>query len=315
MIPRRISHTFAGQAVANPITIPTCIRNQKTGEFASTWCGAADGARVEVAGRRVRHCGAGCTLGDVVAEFAVFGLGATIAGEAVFASMVGDYVLALALGIAFRVHATGLPETPGEQSVLAQRIDRGNAAADAEHRVRVAQVRGERLRRDVQPSRRGRHGGTVGDGEQRVVLPRREPQRARRGDGPEREQGGSLVGGGELAAQDAGVDSGREGRQWPAGFDAHPVRREQVRGCAAEVDDGSAVVGQQQPASGPSAAIAASLAAVCNSRRCTVSTIWRAAVTTSRSVPEKSPVPRFNAIAPMRVAVVVIGRPIWYSMP
>jgi hypothetical protein len=50
----------------------------------------------------VSHCGAGCTLGDIVAEFAVFGLGATIAGAAVFAEMVGDYVLALALGIAFQ---------------------------------------------------------------------------------------------------------------------------------------------------------------------------------------------------------------------
>src|SRR5579875_671120 len=26
------------------------------------------------------HCGAGCTLGDIIAEFAIFGLGASIAG-------------------------------------------------------------------------------------------------------------------------------------------------------------------------------------------------------------------------------------------
>lgn len=28
----------------------------------------------------VSHCGAGCTLGDIIAEFAVFGLGASVAG-------------------------------------------------------------------------------------------------------------------------------------------------------------------------------------------------------------------------------------------
>ncbi len=28
----------------------------------------------------VSHCGAGCTIGDIIAEFAVFGLGATVAG-------------------------------------------------------------------------------------------------------------------------------------------------------------------------------------------------------------------------------------------
>jgi hypothetical protein len=53
----------------------------------------------------VSHCGAGCTLGDVLAEFAVFGLGATIAGEAVYAEMIGDYVAAVALGIVFQYFA------------------------------------------------------------------------------------------------------------------------------------------------------------------------------------------------------------------
>ncbi len=53
----------------------------------------------------VSHCGAGCTLGDIIAEFAVFGLGATVAGTALFAEMIGDYVAALALGIAFQYFA------------------------------------------------------------------------------------------------------------------------------------------------------------------------------------------------------------------
>lgn len=46
----------------------------------------------------VSHCGAGCTLGDIAAEFAVFGLGFTVAGTALPFEYVGDYVLAVALG-------------------------------------------------------------------------------------------------------------------------------------------------------------------------------------------------------------------------
>jgi hypothetical protein len=53
----------------------------------------------------VSHCGAGCTLGDVIAEFTVFGIGATIAGEMVFAEMAGDYIAAVALGIVFQYFA------------------------------------------------------------------------------------------------------------------------------------------------------------------------------------------------------------------
>ena len=53
----------------------------------------------------VSHCGAGCTLGDIVAEWVVFGLGATVAGVALIPEYIGDYVLALALGIAFQYFA------------------------------------------------------------------------------------------------------------------------------------------------------------------------------------------------------------------
>ncbi len=51
------------------------------------------------------HCGAGCTLGDIIAEFAIFFTGATIAGSMLFAQYVGDYVLAYAFGIAFQYFA------------------------------------------------------------------------------------------------------------------------------------------------------------------------------------------------------------------
>jgi cell division protein FtsX len=49
----------------------------------------------------VSHCGAGCSLGDVIAEFAVFGIGATIAGTALYAEYIGDYIGAVALGVYF----------------------------------------------------------------------------------------------------------------------------------------------------------------------------------------------------------------------
>ncbi|HTA10976.1 MAG TPA: DUF4396 domain-containing protein [Streptosporangiaceae bacterium] len=53
----------------------------------------------------VSHCGAGCSLGDVISEFAIFGLGLTIAGATLWAEYIGDYILALALGIAFQYFA------------------------------------------------------------------------------------------------------------------------------------------------------------------------------------------------------------------
>jgi hypothetical protein len=53
----------------------------------------------------VSHCGAGGTLGDVISEWAIFGLGLTIAGSMLGAEYVGDYVLALVFGIVFQYFA------------------------------------------------------------------------------------------------------------------------------------------------------------------------------------------------------------------
>jgi hypothetical protein len=50
----------------------------------------------------VTHCGAGCVLGDIIAEFVIFSLALTIADQALFAEYVGDYVLAIAFGILFQ---------------------------------------------------------------------------------------------------------------------------------------------------------------------------------------------------------------------
>ncbi len=48
------------------------------------------------------HCGAGCTLGDIIAEFVIFLTGFTIAGSVLFAQYVGDFALAYAFGVAFQ---------------------------------------------------------------------------------------------------------------------------------------------------------------------------------------------------------------------
>lgn len=50
----------------------------------------------------VSHCGAGCTLGDVIAEFGIFFLALTLAGETLLAEYVGDYLLAVGLGLVFQ---------------------------------------------------------------------------------------------------------------------------------------------------------------------------------------------------------------------
>ncbi len=48
------------------------------------------------------HCGAGCTLGDIIAEWIHFSAPITIAGEAIFGAWLLDYLFAFALGIAFQ---------------------------------------------------------------------------------------------------------------------------------------------------------------------------------------------------------------------
>ena len=53
----------------------------------------------------VSHCGSGCVLGDVVSEWLVFALGLTIAGITIGPEYIGDYALALALGIIFQYFA------------------------------------------------------------------------------------------------------------------------------------------------------------------------------------------------------------------
>ena len=51
------------------------------------------------------HCGAGCVLGDIIAEFSIFGLGLMLLGQPIFAEYVGDLVLAWLFGIVFQYFA------------------------------------------------------------------------------------------------------------------------------------------------------------------------------------------------------------------
>jgi hypothetical protein len=51
------------------------------------------------------HCGAGCALGDIIAEFAIFFAGFTILGSMLATEYAGDYILAFAFGIAFQYFA------------------------------------------------------------------------------------------------------------------------------------------------------------------------------------------------------------------
>ena len=51
------------------------------------------------------HCGAGCVLADIVTEFTVFGLGATLFGMELYASYLWDFIVAWLLGIVFQYFA------------------------------------------------------------------------------------------------------------------------------------------------------------------------------------------------------------------
>ena len=65
----------------------------------------------------VSHCGAGCTLGDIAVDFAVFAFGLTLWGSDLWASYVYDYMAAWSLGIVFQyfsiVPMQGLSFLPG----------------------------------------------------------------------------------------------------------------------------------------------------------------------------------------------------------
>jgi hypothetical protein len=70
------------------------------------------------------HCGAGCTLGDIIAEFLVFYAGIVV-GSAFGAELILDYAFAFSLGIAFQYFAI-VPMrdlSPGQGIVAATKAD------------------------------------------------------------------------------------------------------------------------------------------------------------------------------------------------
>ncbi|MGI8962168.1 MAG: DUF4396 domain-containing protein [Bryobacteraceae bacterium] len=56
----------------------------------------------QIVGVGVTHCGSGCTLGDILAEWIVFAAPITIFGQKMFGSWVLDFVFAYLLGVAFQ---------------------------------------------------------------------------------------------------------------------------------------------------------------------------------------------------------------------
>lgn len=50
----------------------------------------------------VSHCGAGCTLGDIIGEWAIFAAGVLLAGATLWPEYIADYTLAFTIGIAFQ---------------------------------------------------------------------------------------------------------------------------------------------------------------------------------------------------------------------
>ena len=71
------------------------------------------------------HCGAGCTIGDIIAEFSLFGLGITLLGSPLYASFAADLFLAWLFGIAFQYFSIKPMRnlSPGQALIAALKAD------------------------------------------------------------------------------------------------------------------------------------------------------------------------------------------------
>lgn len=68
----------------------------------------------------VTHCGAGCTLGDIVAEWLVFATGFTLAGSVLYANYLVDFLAAYLLGIIFQYFSIApMRNISGWQGIIA----------------------------------------------------------------------------------------------------------------------------------------------------------------------------------------------------
>lgn len=71
------------------------------------------------------HCGSGCTLGDITAEWSLFFVPLTLFGKRIFAAWGIDYILAFAFGIAFQYFTIKPMKnlSPGKGLVAALKAD------------------------------------------------------------------------------------------------------------------------------------------------------------------------------------------------
>jgi hypothetical protein len=107
-VPRRA--TAVGQRADVEMPMMAMARTMKTAPSESQSTDESksfppDKPRWVVMATECSHCGSGCTLGDVIAEFAIFALGLTIAGLALPVEYIGDYLFAVGLGIVFQYFA------------------------------------------------------------------------------------------------------------------------------------------------------------------------------------------------------------------
>ncbi|HEY5313502.1 MAG TPA: DUF4396 domain-containing protein [Pirellulales bacterium] len=77
------------------------------------------------------HCGGGCTLGDVVAEWMLFCFPLTLLGQRMFAAWLADFILAYLFGIAFQYFTIKPMKqlTPGQGLIAAIQADTLSLAA------------------------------------------------------------------------------------------------------------------------------------------------------------------------------------------
>lgn len=56
----------------------------------------------QMTGLAASHCGSGCTLGDIVAEWGIVAFPLTLFGQKIFGAWLIDYILAFLFGVAFQ---------------------------------------------------------------------------------------------------------------------------------------------------------------------------------------------------------------------
>ncbi|MDG9722771.1 MULTISPECIES: DUF4396 domain-containing protein [unclassified Streptomyces] len=81
------------------------VHGRRTSERAVEEHGVPDSGKLpdwNVQSKAISHCGAGCTLGDIGAEWLVFAASLTLAGKALYADFALDFAFAWILGVLFQ---------------------------------------------------------------------------------------------------------------------------------------------------------------------------------------------------------------------